>query len=321
MSSAVPAHAQVVIVGGGIAGVSTAYHLTKLGCSDVVLLEQGKLTCGTTWHAAGLVGQLRATRNATRMSRYGIELYASLEAGDRARHRLEAMRQPQRRQDAGAAEAAEAADGAGAKASASNSSSSRPAKPDAIYPMLRTDDLARRRLDSRRRQGQPDRPDAIARQRRAHARRAHRRRRDGDRRHRRARQRRRRALSRRATAKARSAARAWSIARASGRASSASSPASTYRCSPPSISTSSPSRSPACIRDLPVMRDPDGFIYYKEEVGGLVMGGFEPVAKPWDVAGDSRPLRIPAAARGLGPVRDPDDATRSIARRASKRRK
>ena len=75
-----PAHAQVVIVGGGIAGASTAYHLAKLGVSDVVLLEQGQLTCGTTWHAAGLVGQTRATRNATRMSRYGIELYAALEA-------------------------------------------------------------------------------------------------------------------------------------------------------------------------------------------------------------------------------------------------
>ena len=78
--SAVPTHAQVVVVGGGIAGVSTAYHLAKLGIADVVLLEQGRLTCGTTWHAAGLVGQTRATRNATRMSRYGIELYASLEA-------------------------------------------------------------------------------------------------------------------------------------------------------------------------------------------------------------------------------------------------
>src|SRR5574338_942106 len=74
-----PTHAEIVIVGGGIAGVSTAYHLTKLGIADVVLLEQGRLTCGTTWHAAGLVGQMRATSNATRMSRYGIELYSSLE--------------------------------------------------------------------------------------------------------------------------------------------------------------------------------------------------------------------------------------------------
>ena len=68
---AIPTQAQVVIVGGGIAGASTAYHLTKLGVTDVLLLEQGKLTCGTTWHAAGLVGQTRATRNATRMSQYG----------------------------------------------------------------------------------------------------------------------------------------------------------------------------------------------------------------------------------------------------------
>src|SRR6266481_6091697 len=75
-----PQYARVVVVGGGIAGASTAYHLASLGCSDIVLLEQGKLTCGTTWHAAGLVGQLRATRNATRMSRYGIELYSRLEA-------------------------------------------------------------------------------------------------------------------------------------------------------------------------------------------------------------------------------------------------
>src|SRR5205823_9155786 len=75
----VPSSARVIVVGGGIAGASVAYHLTRLGIRDVVLLEQGKLTCGTTWHAAGLVGQTRATRNATRMSRYGIELYASLE--------------------------------------------------------------------------------------------------------------------------------------------------------------------------------------------------------------------------------------------------
>ena len=103
MTPTLPSHARVVIVGGGIAGCSTAYHLARLGVKDVVLLEQGKLTCGTTWHAAGLVGQTRATRNATRMSRYGIDLYSSLEAGDRARDRLEAVRQPQRGEDARAA--------------------------------------------------------------------------------------------------------------------------------------------------------------------------------------------------------------------------
>ncbi len=75
-----PTQARIVIVGGGIAGCSTAYHLGKLGVTDVLLLEQGKLTSGTTWHAAGLVGQMRPNRNMTRMSKYGIELYATLEA-------------------------------------------------------------------------------------------------------------------------------------------------------------------------------------------------------------------------------------------------
>jgi glycine/D-amino acid oxidase-like deaminating enzyme len=75
-----PTHAEIVIVGGGIAGCSTAYHLAKMGKTDVLLLEQGKLTSGTTWHAAGLIGQMRPNRNMTVMSKYGIELYASLEA-------------------------------------------------------------------------------------------------------------------------------------------------------------------------------------------------------------------------------------------------
>ena len=75
-----PSQAGIVIVGGGIAGCSTAYHLAKMGRTDVLLLEQGKLTSGTTWHAAGLVGQMRPNRNMTVMSKYGIGLYASLEA-------------------------------------------------------------------------------------------------------------------------------------------------------------------------------------------------------------------------------------------------
>ena len=75
-----PSHASVVIVGGGIAGCSIAYHLAKIGLSDVVLLERKQLTCGTTWHAAGLVGQLRATRNLTELAKYTADLYRSLEA-------------------------------------------------------------------------------------------------------------------------------------------------------------------------------------------------------------------------------------------------
>ena len=74
-----PNRASVVIVGGGIVGCSLAYHLTLRGCTDVVLLERKQLTCGTTWHAAGLVGQLRATYNLTRLAQYTTNLYASLE--------------------------------------------------------------------------------------------------------------------------------------------------------------------------------------------------------------------------------------------------
>ena len=74
-----PNQAQVVIIGGGVIGCSLAYHLTKLGWTDVVLLERKELTSGTTWHAAGLVGQLRATKNMTMLAQYTSELYATLE--------------------------------------------------------------------------------------------------------------------------------------------------------------------------------------------------------------------------------------------------
>lgn len=80
MSKQFPTQAQVVIVGGGIVGCSLAYHLTKLGWNDVVLLERKQLTCGTTWHAAGLVGQLRATQNMTKLAQYTAELFSNLEA-------------------------------------------------------------------------------------------------------------------------------------------------------------------------------------------------------------------------------------------------
>ena len=75
-----PNHARVVIIGGGVVGCSVAYHLTKLGWTDVVLLERKQLTSGTTWHAAGLIAQLRATANMTKLAKYSQELYGNLEA-------------------------------------------------------------------------------------------------------------------------------------------------------------------------------------------------------------------------------------------------
>ena len=74
-----PSHAQVVIIGGGVIGASVAYHLTRLGCQEVVLLERKKLTSGTTWHAAGLLTTLRDTESQTKLSKYTQELYETLE--------------------------------------------------------------------------------------------------------------------------------------------------------------------------------------------------------------------------------------------------
>ena len=80
MQRPIPTHAQVVVIGGGVVGCSVAYHLTKQSWTDVVLLERRVLTCGTTWAAAGLCAQIRATRALTKLAVYGTELYARLEA-------------------------------------------------------------------------------------------------------------------------------------------------------------------------------------------------------------------------------------------------
>jgi glycine cleavage system T protein len=75
-----PSKARAVIIGGGISGCSVAYHLAKLGWTDIVLLERKQLTSGTTWHAAGLIGQLRGSQNMTRLAKYSADLYVKLEA-------------------------------------------------------------------------------------------------------------------------------------------------------------------------------------------------------------------------------------------------
>ncbi len=278
----VPTHAQVVVVGGGIAGVSTAYHLAKLGVRDVVLLEQGRLTCGTTWHAAGLVGQTRATRNATRMSRYGIELYSTLEAetglatGWKQCGSLNVAKTPERltlmrRQMARAGSFGIAFDWV------------TPAEAGRIAPILRTDDLAGAVWIPGDGKANPtDLTQSLAKGARMRGATL--------------------VEGVRATGVAvhngRVAGVAWSAAdgsgeikcdtlvncggqwaRAFGRQAGVNVPL--YAAEHFYIVTKP---IPGVTPDLPVIRDPDGFIYYKEEVGGLVMGGFEPVAKPWNVA-------------------------------------
>ena len=80
MSNAIPERASVVIIGGGVIGSSVAYHLAKLGWSDVVLLERGQFSCGTTWHAAGLVGTMRANESHARLCEYSMSVLKELEA-------------------------------------------------------------------------------------------------------------------------------------------------------------------------------------------------------------------------------------------------
>ena len=74
----IPKKGRAIIIGGGVSGCSVAYHLAKLGWKDVILLERKKLTSGTTWHAAGLIGQLRNSQNMTRLAKYSADLYVNL---------------------------------------------------------------------------------------------------------------------------------------------------------------------------------------------------------------------------------------------------
>ena len=105
---AVPATSRIVIIGGGVIGCSIAYHLAKRGERDVTLIERLQLTHGATWHAAGLVGQLRSSSNLTRLMKYSAELYGKLEAETGPGHRMARLGQPAPRLVAGALAGAEA---------------------------------------------------------------------------------------------------------------------------------------------------------------------------------------------------------------------
>jgi len=281
MTSTLPTHARVVVIGGGIAGVSTAYHLAKLGVRDVMLLEQGRLTCGTTWHAAGLVGQTRATRNATRMSRYGIDLYASLEKETglatgwkqcgslnvaKTKDRLTLMKRQMAR----------------ARSFGVEFDFISPAEAARIAPILRTDDLAGAVWIPGDGKANPtDLTQSLAKGARMNGATIA----EGvkvvavDVRDRRA-----RGISWKSSNDEGSIACETVVncggqwARELGGRIGVAVPLYSaehfYLVTQP-ITGVTP--------DFPVIRDPDGFLYYKEEVGGLVMGGFEPKAKPWNV--------------------------------------
>ena len=280
----VPAHARAVIIGGGIAGCSTAYHLARLGWREIVLLEQGQLSCGTTWHAAGLVGQLRAHESLTKLVRYSTQLYAGLEAetglatGWKQCGSVVVARTPDRMTQLNR-------NAAVARAHDVPCEVITPERAGALWPPMRIDDLVGAVwLPSDGKANPTDLTQSLARGARQHGATIH----EGVR------------VTGVTVKDGRAAGVLWRSkagekgqvacdvvvncagqwARQVGRLCGVNVPlhsAEHYYIVTREIA--------GVHRDLPVMRDPDGFIYFKEEVGGLVMGGFEPDAKPWGMDG------------------------------------
>jgi 4-methylaminobutanoate oxidase (formaldehyde-forming) len=272
-----PQHARVVVVGGGIVGCSVAYHLAMMGWTDVVLLEQGQLTCGTTWHAAGLVGQMRANRNMTRMSKYGIELYARLEqetglaTGWRACGSVTVARTPERMQMLRRQMAL-------ARSFGVEVHDISPMEVAQRVPLLRTDDLCGAVwLPGDGKANPADLTMSLAKG------------------------------ARQRGVKIFEGVEVTGVSQAQGQVRGVQTLAGDVSCEIVVNCAGQWARQLGLLAGVnvplysaehfylvtgkidgihplwPVVRDPDGFIYYKEEVGGLVMGGFEPVAKPWRV--------------------------------------
>jgi 4-methylaminobutanoate oxidase (formaldehyde-forming) len=269
------ASARVVIVGGGIVGTSVAYHLTRLGWRDVVLLEQGRLSGGTTWHAAGLVGQLRSSSNLTRLIRYSADLYSRLEAetgqatGWRRCGSVSVARTEERMVQLRRNAAMATAYGVEAHVISREEAAAR-------YPLLRIEDLVGAVWIPGDGKANPaDVTQALARGARAGgARLVEDVKVTGV------------TVRRGAVASVETSAGpiateilvncAGMWARDLGRLSGVTIPL--HACEHMYIVTQPIA---GVAPDLPVLRDPDGHIYVKEEVGGLLMGGFDPWAKPW----------------------------------------
>jgi glycine cleavage system aminomethyltransferase T/glycine/D-amino acid oxidase-like deaminating enzyme len=278
-----PQRARVVVVGGGVIGTSTAYHLAALGWTDVVLLEQGSLSCGTTWHAAGLVGQLRASEAGTRLVQYSGELYARLEAetglstGYQQCGGVIVARTPDRmtqlRRTAATAEAF------GLECSMMT-----PGEARERWPLMAVDDLLGAIwLPGDGRANPTDLTMALARGARSRGVRVVEHTRVVD------------VLTAHGAVTGVRTDRgdveaevvvncAGQWAAQVGRLAGVSVPL--HSCEHFYVVTDQVA---GLTPGLPILRDPDGYTYFKEEVGGLVVGGFEPVAKPW-VAPDEIPF-------------------------------
>ena len=273
-----PDRARVVIIGGGVGGASIAHHLAKLGERDVVLLERNELTSGSTFHSAGLVGQLRSSVSLTRMMMDSVELYRTLDCGWVQCGGIRLACTPEREQEVLRQVAWAKTFGLPLELI----SAERGAR---AVPADEHRRRALRLLPAERRLPRPVAADDRARRRRARGRLSHL--------HAHARH-------RRSTSIAAHAARvACAACRPSGARSRPRSSSTPAACSPPRsggwpacacrscrspTSTSSRSRfASAAARGehLPTLRDPDLLIYFREEGGGLVMGGYERDSAPW----------------------------------------
>lgn len=270
-----PDRARVVVIGGGVIGTSVAYHLTKLGYTDVVLVEQGQLSSGTTWHAAGLVGQLRASESGTRLVQYSTQLYAELEAetGLTAGYRQCGGVTVARTEDRMIQLKRTAASAAAYQLQCELLT---PAQALERYPVMRVDDLVGAIwLPNDGRANPADLTLALAKGARMRGCRVFERTRvlgidviDGR-------------VSGVRTDKGDveteivvNCAGQW--AKQVGAMAGVNVPlhsAEHFYVVTETIAGVHP--------DMPILRDPDGYTYFKEEVGGLVIGGFEPEAKPW----------------------------------------
>ncbi len=286
MTTQLPQHARAVIIGGGIAGCSIAYHLAKLGWRDVVLLEQGRLSGGTTWHAAGLVGQLRGHSSLTKLIRYSTELYASLEAetgqatGWKRCGSLTVARTQDRMTLLKRVAASAQAQGVACEMLTAKQAGDK-------FPVMRTDDLVGAVwLPGDGKANPADITQALAKG---------------------ARQRGVKIFEGtkvtgidlagervRGVKTATGAITADVVVIAGGMwsralAQSAGVAMPLHACEHMYIVTK---QIPGVDTNLPCLRDPDGYIYFKEEVGGLLMGGFEPKAKPWGMSGIPDPFEF-----------------------------
>ena len=273
--AALPDRAQVVIIGGGVIGTSVAYHLAALGWTDVLLLEQGQLSCGTTWHAAGLVGQLRASEAGTRLVQYSTALYERLEAetGQATGFRRCGGVTVARTADRMTALARTAAT---AQAYNIDCELISPAEAADRYPLLNAADLAGAIwLPGDGRANPVDLTAALARG------------------------------ARQRGVSIRERVRVTGVTVRDGRASGVRTDHGDVQAEVVVNCAGQWAKQVGALAgvtvplhsaehfyvvteqiegvhpDLPVLRDPDGYTYFKEEVGGLVVGGFEPTAKPW----------------------------------------